>query len=41
MKTSPDVAYVKTTVQNVKIVGDLDLVGTTVYLQNQTDTDTD
>ena len=36
----PDIKFGKTTVQNVKIVGDLGLVGTTMYLENQSDTDT-
>jgi len=36
----PDIQFGKTTVQNVKIVGDLDLVGTTAYLENQSNTDT-
>lgn len=36
----PDIKFGKTTVQNVKIVGDLDLAGATVYLENLPDTDT-
>jgi subtilisin family serine protease len=38
--THPDVKFGKTTIQNVKIVGDLGLIGTTMYLENQSDTDT-
>ena len=38
--THPDIAYGKTTIQNVKIIGDLDTAGLGVYLENQTDTDT-
>jgi serine protease AprX len=36
----PDIKFGKTTIQNVKIVGDLGVVGTTMYLENQSDTDT-
>ena len=38
--THPDIALGKTVVQNVKIVGDLDLTGASVYLENIADTDT-
>lgn len=38
--THPDIAFGKTTVQNVKIVGDLDLTGASVYLENLANTDT-
>jgi serine protease AprX len=36
----PDLRFGEKTVQNVKIVGDLGLVGTTAYLENQVNTDT-
>jgi subtilisin family serine protease len=36
----PDLQYGAKTIQNVKIVGDLGLVGTTAYLENQPNTDT-
>ncbi|GAA4867583.1 S8 family serine peptidase [Luteimonas vadosa] len=36
----PDLQYGTKTIQNVKIVGDLGLVGTTAYLENQLNTDT-
>jgi serine protease AprX len=39
--THPDLAYGSTTIQNVKIVGDLDLAGgLTVFLEGQLNTDT-
>ena len=38
--THPDIAFGKTLAQNVKIVGDLDLVGASMYLENLADTDT-
>jgi hypothetical protein len=38
--THPDIAYGKTVVQNVKIVGDLDLTGASAYVENVPDTDT-
>ena len=38
--THPDTAFGKTVVQNVKIVGDLDLTGVNLYLENVADTDT-
>jgi hypothetical protein len=38
--THPDIAFGKTLAQNVKIVGDLDLVGASMYLENLSDTDT-
>lgn len=39
--THPDLAYGSTTIQNVKIVGDLGLLGgTTLYLEGQLNTDT-
>ncbi|MDQ3494253.1 MAG: S8 family serine peptidase [Pseudomonadota bacterium] len=36
----PDLQYGAKTIQNVKIVGDLGLVGTTAYLENQPNSDT-
>lgn len=36
----PDLQFGSKTIQNVKIVGDLGLVGTTAYLENQSNTDT-
>lgn len=36
----PDLQYGSKTIQNVKIVGDLGLVGATAYLENQPNTDT-
>ena len=38
--THPDIKYGKTVIQNVKIVGDLDVTGTNVYVENLPDTDT-
>ncbi|MCA1714443.1 MAG: S8 family serine peptidase, partial [Gammaproteobacteria bacterium] len=36
----PDLAFGSKTIQNVKIVGDLGLTGSTAYLENQSNTDT-
>jgi hypothetical protein len=38
--THPDIALGKTVIQNVKIVGDLDLTGASAYVENLPDTDT-